>query len=76
MKAKLMARFRDVLGDEISISPGMRVADIKELVRRELIRRGESLSEVLVAVGGSYAPDDYVIGEDDEVVIFPPVSGG
>ncbi len=76
MKAKLMARFRDILGDEVSISSGMRVADIKEFVRRELMRRGESLSEVLVAVGGRYVPDDYVIGEDDEVVIFPPVSGG
>ncbi len=76
MRAKLMARFRDVLGDEISISPGIRALDVKELVKSELMRRGESLTEVLVAVGGSYVPDDYVIGEDDEVVIFPPVSGG
>ena len=76
MKAKLMARFRDVLGDEIPISPGMKVENVKELVKRELMNRGESLNEVLVAVGGSYVPDDYVIGEDDEVVIFPPVSGG
>jgi molybdopterin synthase sulfur carrier subunit len=47
-----------------------------------LERRGERLGEVLrarpvlCAVNMEYAGRDAVLREDDEVAIFPPVSGG
>ena len=36
----------------------------------------ERLRSLAIAVNETYQDDDFVIGEGDEVVIIPPVSGG
>lgn len=36
----------------------------------------EKLSSLAVAVNGTYAENDATIGDQDEVVLIPPVSGG
>lgn len=76
VRAKMFARFREVLGDEIAFEDGITVADLKSSVADMLRSRGENPGIILVAVNGRYASDDMVISSDDEVAVFPPVSGG
>jgi len=48
-------------------------------VREELLRDFPAfagLASLQLAVNADYVNDDYVLNENDEVVIIPPVSGG
>ena len=36
----------------------------------------KGLGSYMIAVNNEYATDDYVINENDEVAVIPPVSGG
>ena len=49
------------------------------VLKKELCRQFpelERLRSFAIAVNEEYQNDDFVIGESDEVVIIPPVSGG
>jgi len=77
MKVRLFARFREILGEFIDIEANISVKELREFIRKRLSEKGyESDIPIIVAVNGSYVKDDYVITEHDEVVVFPPVSGG
>jgi len=43
---------------------------------RELIRGYDSLKDVIILVNGVRVPEDYLIRDDDEIKVFPVISGG
>ncbi|GAB5527575.1 MAG: molybdopterin converting factor subunit 1 [Roseivirga sp.] len=50
-----------------------------EVVRKKLESEYpafESLASLQLAVNAEYVNDDYILNENDEVVLIPPVSGG
>ncbi|NOZ92673.1 MAG: MoaD/ThiS family protein [Dictyoglomi bacterium] len=76
MRVKLFARFRDILGEYVEIEDVRTVKDLKSYLRALLAQQGLDNIPILVAVNGSYVDDSYEIKPDDEIVAFPPVSGG
>ena len=68
---------KDILGGsqkEVEFS-GQTVADL----RKRLIEQYPALSglrSLMVAVNNTYAEDGDAIGENDEIALIPPVSGG
>lgn len=76
VKVLLFAKFRDVLGEYVEIDGVRTVKDVKERIKELLSKKGVNDIPILVAINGSYSQDDYEIKEDDEIVAFPPVSGG
>ncbi|MFH6605045.1 MoaD/ThiS family protein [Maribacter algicola] len=51
------------------------VAELKELLIADYPDFSK-LSSFAVAVNSEYAGDDVTLGQDDEIAIIPPVSGG
>lgn len=76
VRAKLFARFRELLGDELVFEEGITVKELRSRIEELLRAKGEQHDFILIAVNGMYAPDDRVISSGDEVAVFPPVSGG
>ena len=79
VRARLFASFREAaeaptvvvnLGDE------PRVSDLLAALREQYPRLGPGLESAMVAVNLEYVPPDYLLRDDDEVAIIPPVSGG
>lgn len=69
---------RDIIGGRnvnLMLKPGMTVSNAMDLLKEKYPAFHE-LSSIQLAVNESYVSDDYVIGEKDELVIIPPVSGG
>ncbi len=76
-KVKAFGIARDILGaKEVNLEiDGNQVADL----RKHLFSHYPALNELnslLVAVNLSYAEDDKLLQESDEIVLIPPVSGG
>ncbi len=76
-KLKTFGITRDILGGrEVDFQmDGVKVAEL----RSELIARYpdmKSLNSLLIAVNNSYAEDDTILAETDEIALIPPVSGG
>ncbi len=82
-RVKLFANFREAAGvREVSVEAET-VAEVLEKLAemfptlRELMFEGRELkSYVNIMVNGRHAKLDQKIGKDDEVAVFPPVSGG
>ena len=51
------------------------VADVRQILV-DLYPAFQGLSSLQLAVNADYVSDDYLIKENDEVVLIPPVSGG
>jgi len=69
---------KDILKSK-SVSLELNDASTVETARKALIDRFpqfESLASLQLAVNAEYVQDDYVLQENDEVVLIPPVSGG
>jgi len=80
MKIKITyyGQFRDITGlkeEEIEAKDGITVVELRDQVR-EKYPRIAAKDEVLVAINNSFAPLETVVKKDDQVVFFPPVSGG
>lgn len=80
MKIKLVAFgiARDILGNskaEIELAENSTVSKLKEQL---LVSHGAfaELNTLSFAVNEEYQSDDFLLTENDEVVIIPPVSGG
>ncbi len=59
----------------MNLALGATVSDVK----KDLIRDYpdfQSLASLKLAVNAEYVSDDYILNENDEVVLIPPVSGG
>ena len=74
-------RTRTGIGEEI-VDPPARVKTVQDLLDW-LKTRGAGYAEALadpsvvrVAVNQEYAKSDAVVGPDDEIALFPPVTGG
>jgi molybdopterin converting factor subunit 1 len=73
------ASLRQLLGRPsltVSLSPGATVADLLERLSGEYPAAAPHLARALVAVNQDYADRNHPLATDDEVAIFPPVSGG
>jgi molybdopterin converting factor subunit 1 len=69
---------RDLIGQTslaIPVRPDMHVADLLEEVHQQY-PAVKGIRSLLVAVNGEYADADQLVGENDEVALIPPVSGG
>lgn len=76
---KYFATLRDRAGrrqEEVEVSEGATVADLKEMLGAREERMKEALQSCLVSINQEYAFDGDALGEGDEIAIFPPVSGG
>jgi molybdopterin synthase sulfur carrier subunit len=73
----LFAAAREAAGTGRDEVPGATLGDVLEQARR---RYGPAFGEVLslsrVWVNGEPADPDSAVGDDDEVAVLPPVSGG
>jgi MoaD family protein len=74
---RLFASAREAAGTTRDTLPGGTVGDVLDAARA---RYGSRFTDLLatcrVWVNGENATDDTPVGEDDEVAILPPVSGG
>ncbi len=69
---------RDIFqGNEQSVHlpEGATVADLKAQLSRDFPTL-ETLRSWMIAVNSSYAEDEQILKESDEVAVIPPVSGG
>ena len=76
-RLRLFGPARDAAGTSGAVVPGNNVAAVVTAARA---RFGEPFSTVLngsrVWVNGDEADPDTPVGDDDEVAVIPPVSGG
>jgi molybdopterin converting factor small subunit len=74
---RLFASAREAAGTGRDRLPGDTVAEVLDAARR---RYGDRFAALLgtcrVWVNGEAAPDETPVGDDDEVAVLPPVSGG
>jgi molybdopterin converting factor subunit 1 len=60
----------------LDLPEGALVADLRRSLAASMPELGELLPSLLIAVDSDYARDDRPIRPENEVAIFPPVSGG
>jgi molybdopterin synthase catalytic subunit len=73
------ASLRELIGERaitVPLTPGEKIADIKNRLAEEYPAASLQLGVCLVAVNKEYADDNIVLCAEDEVSFFPPVSGG
>ncbi|CAN5174797.1 hypothetical protein BH18ACT4_BH18ACT4_05480 [soil metagenome] len=74
---RLFASAREAAGTARATVAGATVGEVLAVARR---RYGDGFTAVLagcrVWVNGEAATDDTPVGDDDEVAVLPPVSGG
>src|SRR5262245_44582917 len=71
--------FKDLTGcaqTTETVPAGSTIADLLTGVNARFPKLSGMRNSTLVAVGVEYQPRDYVLGEGDEVSLFPPVQGG
>lgn len=59
----------------LEMDPGAKVDAVKKRLMADY-PGFQSLASLQLAVNAEYVNDDYVLNENDEVVLIPPVSGG
>ena len=81
MKLKLMSFgiARDILGEKETLfevgGPKVTIGDLKQGLLSKF-PAFEDLKYFTMAVNQEYREDDFMVNENDEIVIIPPVSGG
>ena len=79
VQVRVFASLRQVLGTPsltVSLSAGATVADLVERVSQDYPAAAPHLARALVAINQDYADRSRLLAPDDEVAVFPPVSGG
>ena len=69
---------KDIVGGralDFSIAQTSTVGQLKNALL-EKYPKFENLSSLAIAINNEYAENDYLIQENDEIVLIPPVSGG
>jgi sulfur-carrier protein len=76
-KVKAFGITRDILGvrEAIVEMDTACVADLRKYLLNHYPALG-SLRSLFIAVNNSYAEDDLLLTESDEIALIPPVSGG
>lgn len=78
LNVKLYGITKEIIGQtelEYHLSSSPNVSSLQKELKREFPELGR-LKSLMIAVNGEYAPQDFVLNEQDEVVLIPPVSGG
>ena len=74
---RLFARAREVAGTSSDTVEGSTVG---EVMSNATLRYGQAFSELLptcrIWLNGESVPDSTAVGDNDEVAVLPPVSGG
>ena len=76
---KYFATLRERAGckeETLEVGDGTTVLELKAAIETAHPAIKPSLPTSIVAVNREYAPDDLVLNAEDEVALFPPVSGG
>jgi len=81
MKLKILyfATLRDRAGvreEQIDLASGATVAELKQAVIQRHPDITQTLDTSICAVNREFATDDQVLQNEDEIALFPPVSGG
>jgi len=79
MKISLFATLRDranARSIEIALDKPTTVAELRKIIVAQHPSLAELLPQALVAVNQEFAFDEDRVGPDNEVALFPPVSGG
>lgn len=69
---------KDILGKrqmEFEVTEGQKIADLKNELLAQFPKFSD-LAKISFAVGEEYREDDFLLSENVEVVIIPPVAGG
>ncbi|MGD2200953.1 MAG: molybdopterin converting factor subunit 1 [Candidatus Bathyarchaeota archaeon] len=77
VRVRYFASIREILGKgeaEVEVLEGSTVGELVERFKER--HGGLGGRRLLVAVNGEYADPKTVLGEGDEVALFPHVSGG
>ncbi len=80
MRLKILAFgiAKDILGNrefELEIEEGATTNDLKNALKRQF-PAFHDLASLAVAVNSTYARDEVLLFENDEIALIPPVSGG
>ena len=76
-RLRLFASAREAAGTSHETIPGATVGDVLETAKRKFGADFEAvLPSCKVWVNGEAAEPDARVGDDDEVAVLPPVSGG
>ncbi|MEP0823087.1 MAG: molybdopterin converting factor subunit 1 [Ignavibacterium sp.] len=79
VRLRLFANAKDLAGFDdrtVELSDDARAAEVLEYLSRSNPEFLEWRKSLRVAVNRRYVSDDYVLKENDEVAVIPPVSGG
>jgi molybdopterin converting factor subunit 1 len=79
IKLLFFATLRDAAGGremDFELESGSTVADLLEKLGRAHPKLAPYLETSLVSVNKEYSPAETALSDEDEVALFPPVSGG
>jgi molybdopterin converting factor subunit 1 len=79
IKIKLFASFKELVGkSEVSfeIEKPATVSDLKKILLNDYPQLSSQKFQAIYAVNHEVADDSTIISVNDEVAVFPPVSGG
>jgi molybdopterin converting factor subunit 1 len=79
MKVYLFATLRDrakARSIEVALDSPTTVGALRQIIAAQHAALAELLPQALVAVNQEFAFDEDAVGPDNEVALFPPVSGG
>ena len=78
LRIKAFGIAREIVGKSnlvLDVNEGASVQEMKVILFQHYPNL-ESLTSMFVAVNHSYADDYTILGEEDEIALIPPVSGG
>jgi molybdopterin synthase catalytic subunit len=73
------AFFRELVGTnevEMDLGDGATLQELKVTLGNRFSELGDQWDVAVFSVNREYAKPDQVLGEGDEVAVFPPISGG
>jgi molybdopterin synthase catalytic subunit len=79
LKVLYFATYKQRIGvgeEALTLEAGIKVRDLKKLLREKYPQAGIDRDSTLVAINKEFAFDDQEIPDGAEVAVFPPVSGG
>ena len=79
VRVRLFARLREIAGVgelEIDLTEGATVGDLLKALHDEYPRLADMTPRTIISVNQDFATLDSLLGDGDEVALFPPVSGG
>jgi len=81
MKVRVLfhSYFRELTGRaelEVEVAEGTTLSELVNRLQEEFPKLKAMDRSTLKAVGVEYQSDEYVLSDDDEVSLFPPVQGG